>query len=101
MRDARLDHVQGGAEAWLGAQLPQLVQALTGEIDDPEEYRVEYGPRGDRWSALVLSVLKELGANDLMAVIFTNFSNGAANRRYFAKHEPAAIDLRKVRRLMW
>jgi hypothetical protein len=40
---------------------------MTGEVTDPDEYRLGYGSRVDRWAALVLPVLKELGTEELIA----------------------------------
>ncbi len=40
---------------------------MTGEVNDPDDYRIEYGSRIDRWGALVLPVLKELGPEELIA----------------------------------
>jgi hypothetical protein len=35
-------------------------------IINPDDYRSQYGNRGDRWTQLVLPVLRELGVKEVM-----------------------------------
>jgi hypothetical protein len=52
-----------------GKEGSKIIERLTGEVWDPEEYRTEYGPRSDRWSQLALPVLRrvreQIGAKQL------------------------------------
>lgn len=40
----------------------KLVERLSGEVTNPREYRSDYGPREDPWQALVVPVLRMVGA---------------------------------------
>jgi hypothetical protein len=44
-----------------GKEANKIIERLTGEVTDPKEYRTDYGARADRWNALVVPVLKEMG----------------------------------------
>jgi hypothetical protein len=44
-----------------GKEGTKLIERATGEITDPSEYRVRYGERVDRWTALVVPVLPQMG----------------------------------------
>jgi len=48
-----------------GKEGNRLEERTTGEVTDPAEYRVEYGSRVNRWSALVVPVLREMGAAEV------------------------------------
>ncbi|MEX1134685.1 MAG: hypothetical protein WED83_07570 [Acidimicrobiia bacterium] len=50
----------------IGKEGNDLEERSTGIIDDPDDYRTEYGNRGDRWSQLVLPFLDALGAEEVM-----------------------------------
>jgi hypothetical protein len=41
-----------------GKEGNKLIERLTGEVEAPEEYRTDYGARADRWSTLVVPVLR-------------------------------------------
>jgi hypothetical protein len=45
-----------------GKEGNKLLERLSGEVTDPREYRSEYGPREDPWQALVVPVLRAMGA---------------------------------------
>src|SRR4051812_46428730 len=49
-----------------GKEGNRLIERLTGEVTEPEEDRTDFGARGDRWSALALPVLRDIGAPQLM-----------------------------------
>ena len=49
----------------IGKEGNRLEERTTGEVTDPAEYRVEYGSRVDRWSVLVVPVLREMGAAEV------------------------------------
>ena len=44
-----------------GKEGNKLIERLTGEILDPNDYRTDYGSRGDRWQ-LVIRATRYLGA---------------------------------------
>jgi hypothetical protein len=46
-----------------GKEGNKIVERLSGEVTSPEEYRTDYGERSDRWSQLVLPVLRQMGAS--------------------------------------
>jgi hypothetical protein len=45
-----------------GKEANKLIERLTGEVVDSAEYRVDYGERSDRWSTLVVPILRRMGA---------------------------------------
>jgi hypothetical protein len=49
----------------VGKEGNKLIERLTGEVTDADEYRVGYGSRADRWSTLVVPVLREMGAPEV------------------------------------
>ena len=49
-----------------GKEGNQLEERSVGLATHPESYRSTYGNRGDRWSELVLPVLREVGVEELM-----------------------------------
>ena len=51
----------------IGKQSNLLEERLTGAITDPEQYLETHGTRGDRWSQLVVPVLKQMGAKEVIA----------------------------------
>ncbi len=44
----------------IGKEGNKITERLTGEVEDPGEYRVEYGGRADRWRTLALPVLRQM-----------------------------------------
>jgi hypothetical protein len=83
-----------------GKESNKLEERLTGQTDDSSEYQAAYGTRGDRWSTLVLPVLKELGARELadrtgfgIRAIFDVVAERARpHRRRAAIYEQVAVD---------
>ncbi len=51
----------------IGKESNLLEERLTGAITDPDQYLETHGTRGDRWSELVVPVLNEMGAKEVMA----------------------------------
>ena len=49
----------------VGKEGNRLTERLTGEITDPTEYRTDYGGRVDRWSTLVVPVMRAMGAPEV------------------------------------
>lgn len=49
-----------------GKEGNQLEERAVGLATNPDAYRSAYGNRGDRWTELVLPVLREIGVEDLM-----------------------------------
>jgi hypothetical protein len=43
-----------------GKEGNKILERLTGEVEDTEEYRTEYGARADRWRMLVVPVLRQI-----------------------------------------
>ena len=50
----------------IGKEGNELDERGSGVIIDPDDYRSQYGNRGDRWTELVLPILRELGAEEVM-----------------------------------
>lgn len=50
----------------IGKEGNDLEERSTGITYDPDDYRSNYGNRGDRWSQLVLPILRSLGAEEVM-----------------------------------
>jgi len=61
-----------------GKEGNKLIERLTGEVTRPEEYRTDYGERADRWSLLLVPVLREMGAAKVAEL--TGFSRRAIER---------------------
>jgi hypothetical protein len=61
-----------------GKEGNKIVERLSGEVTNPEEYRTEYGERADRWSLLVVPVLREMGAANVAEL--TGISRRAVER---------------------
>ena len=51
----------------IGKEGNRLIERLSGEVTDPDEYRTGYGERQDRWQALVVPVLRKIGAAEVAA----------------------------------
>ena len=50
----------------IGKEGNELEERTTGISIDPDDYRSQYGVRGDRWNGLVLPILNSLGAEEVM-----------------------------------
>ena len=50
----------------IGKEGNHLDERATGQTDNPDEYRNTYGHRGDRWTELVLPILRGIGPKELM-----------------------------------
>ena len=50
----------------VGKEGNELDERGAGVIIDPDDYRSQYGNRGDRWTELVLPVLRALGVNEVI-----------------------------------
>lgn len=51
---------------FIGKEANLLDERQTGLTENPDEYRSNYGNRGDRWNRLVLPILRSLGAEEVM-----------------------------------
>src|SRR6266545_1898311 len=51
----------------VGKEGNRLIERLSGEVTDPDEYRTGYGNREDRWKVLVVPVLRKMGAAEVAA----------------------------------
>jgi hypothetical protein len=43
-----------------GKEGNKIIERLSGEVEDTDEYRTDYGARADRWRALVVPVLRQM-----------------------------------------
>lgn len=50
----------------IGKEGNDLEERATGLTYDPDDYRSQYGNRGERWTQLVLPILKQLGLEEVM-----------------------------------
>jgi hypothetical protein len=46
-----------------GKESNRLLERLTGEVTDPDEYRNRYGQRAQRWDILVKPILRQMGSS--------------------------------------
>jgi len=60
-------HASPATTLLTGKEGTKLIERLTGEVTDKGEYRNDYGSRGDPWDQLILPVLKDMGAANLIA----------------------------------
>jgi hypothetical protein len=49
-----------------GKEGNKLLERLTGVVTVPEDYRTDYGARGDPWTELVVPVLRRMGASEVV-----------------------------------
>jgi hypothetical protein len=62
----------------VGKEGNRVLERLSGEVTETSDYRNEYGGRGDRWSVLLVPILREMGTAEV--VRRTGISRSAVGR---------------------